>query len=668
MDEKEKDLETSEDIVDNDKIDLNEEEEAVSDDVFDSEQTDEESDTREDEPEVTDKNVEEVESEESETETNSEEEPKLEPEAEEESKPNSEKTIEEAIEESEKESDVFQPDPEVDAAVDDIVRTESDESIAEADAKLSALAESKNKRSLKGKIKGAFTAWWENRPARYGTFAGLFILFTLIVLLPTTRYTVLNLAGVRVSSSMTVVDSQTKLPLKNIHVQLQDKYAATDNEGNVTLTDLKLGSSQLIITKTGYADTDKQIVLGWGSNPIGKQEIIATGEQFTFVLSDWKSDQKIVEAEAVSGESSAKADENGKIILTVGLEDIENIEVTIKAQGYRDETLSGDELSEDVINLKMVPAKKHVFVSNRDNQYDLYKIDVDGQNEEIILKATGKEREVPMVTIHPNRNITAFVSSRDGDENKDRFILDGLFIVDLETGETEKITRSEQVQVIGWHDNKLVYLQIIEGTSAGSSQRSKIISYDLISGEKNDLATANYFNDVELVGDTLYYAVSSYGVPGSQAKLFTVEVDGRETKKLVDYQVWNIFRSDYSKLLFSAENQKWYSAEIGKEAVETSQVAAPNARNFVDNPKGDTTAWVDIRDGKGVLLKSNTKDFSEEQVITLPGLSSVQYWLNDSTLVFRIISNDETADYVLNLEKGEPQKITDITASRNTYF
>jgi hypothetical protein len=648
MDEKEKDLEIPDEVVDNDKIDLKEEDEVTEDDFFDSDDESEDTEIA-NEPEIESRTDIELDGQTDSLDTS--------------------KTVGEAIEEAEtSKGDVFAPDSEVDAAVDDIVRTESDESIAQTDAKLSALAESKNKRSFKDKIRGFFSTWWNNKPARYGTIVGIFILFTAIILMPTSRYAVLNLAGVRVKSSMTVVDSETKLPLKNIHVQIQDKYADTDEDGNVSFDDLKLGNSQLLITKAGYADTNKQVVLGWGSNPIGEQDIVATGEQFTFVLSDWKSDQKIVEAEAISGESSAKADENGKIILTIGLEDIDNIEVTIKAENYREEILSGDELLGEIINLKMVPGKTHAFVSNRDNQYDLYKIDVDGQNEKSILKATGKEREVPMVTIHPSRNITAFVSSRDGDENSDKFILDGLFIVDLSTDNVEKIGRSEQIQVIGWHNDKLVYLQIVEGTSAGSSQRSKIISYDINSGEKTDLATANYFNDVELVGDTLYYAVSSYAVPESQAKLFTVKVDGKDTKKLIDFQVWNIFRTEYSKLLFSAENQKWYSVEKGSEAVETPQVSSPTMRNFVDSPNGELTAWVDIRDGKGVLLKSNTKEFSEEQVVSLPGLSNVQYWLNDTTLVFRVISNDETADYVINLEQGEPQKITDITASRNTYF
>lgn len=308
-----------------------------------------------------------------------------------------EKTIGDAIEETKSESDIFASDPEIDAAVDDIVRSESDETIAETDAKLVALEHAKEKKTFVQKIKDGFRAWWENRPARYGVLAGLVVLFIVISLLPVTRYAVLNFVGVRVSSSMIIIDGQTRLPLKNINVQLQNQTASTSDDGQVSFSDLKLGKSNLSITKRGYAEDKRVIVLGWGSNPIGEQSMVATGEQFTFVLTDWKSGAVVKDAEATSGENSAKSDENGKIILTVGEENIANVEISIMAKGYRKETFKSETLNDKDIEVKMVPGKKHAFVSNRNGDYDLYTIDVDAKNENLLLEATGKEREVPVV-------------------------------------------------------------------------------------------------------------------------------------------------------------------------------------------------------------------------------------------------------------------------------
>jgi hypothetical protein len=580
----------------------------------------------------------------------------------------SQKTVGEAIDAADNEPDVFKSDAEVDAAVDEIVRAESDEVIAEADAKLAALESKKKKTSFMQKIKNGLHAWWKNRPARYGTITALVVLLAGISLLPVARYAVLNTLGVRVSSSMVVVDSQTRLPLKDINVQIQEQTGKTNEDGEIAFSELKLGESTLLITKRGYADTNEQIVLGWGSNPIGEQPLIATGEQFTFVLSDWKSGEIISKAEASAGENSARADETGKIILTVGEDNINDVEVTISAENYREEVFTSEQLTDKTIEVKLVPLKKHAFISNRNGQFDLYTIDVDGQNEDLLAAATGKEREVPIITPHPSNNTVAFISSRQGEKNVDGFALDGLFIVDLKAKELKRIARSEQLQVIGWSGDLVVYLQVVEGTSAGNIERSKLISYNYLTGERTDLAAANYFNDVELIDDILYYAVSSFAVPESQAKMFAVNVNGKNTNKLIDFQVWNIFRTGYDVLLFSAVDQKWFQQTGNNPIEEVGQQPAPVSRKFVDSPNGSRTVWVEVRDGKGVLLKSNTEEFKEEQVVSMPGLFDVLYWVNDSTVVFRVISSDETADYVLNLDGGEMQKITDVTATRNTYF
>jgi Tol biopolymer transport system component len=677
---KQENQDDSEPIIDNDELDIKQEDEVIADDVFEPLADDDSTESSDEKPiiineddkvgakkiAITDDNestveVEDAEEARNESVTESEVDSNSEGEA-----SNKELTVGEAIEESEK--DVFAPDPEVDAAVDDIVRTESDEMIAEADAKIAALKEIKAKPSFRQKLKNVFSAFWENRPARYGTIVALVILFFVVTLLPATRYAILNTVGVRVDSSMIVVDSQTRLPLKNINVALQDKTGQTDENGKIAFSELKLGESTLVITKRGYADINNEIVLGWGSNPIGEQSLVATGEQYTFVLSDWKSNAPIVDAEASSGENSARADDTGKIVLTIGEDSIADVEVTITADNYRQEVFTSEKLADEAIDVKLVPYKKHVFISNRDGDYDLYAIDVDGKNEQLILEATGKEREVPNITAHTSKNIIAITTSRDGEQNKDGFVLDGLFVIDATTGEEKRIARSEQLQVIGWSGDKLVFLQVVEGTSAGNDERSKLVSYNHVTGERIDLAKANYFNDVELIGTTLFYAVSSFAVPESQAKLFSVDVDGKNTEKLIDMQVWNIFRTGYDTLLFSAIDQKWFT-QIGDNPIkETQQQPAPVSRHYIDSPDGKRTVWVDIRDGKGVLLASKTDEFNEDVVVSMPGLYDVLYWVNDSTVVFRVISSDETADYVISLDGGEMQKITDVTATRNTFF
>ncbi len=582
-----------------------------------------------------------------------------------------EDTVDEAIKKAEgikERADFFDPDPEIDAAVDDIVRSEGDDALAHNDAKL-RIEEAKKKKKVGvwRKIANLPKKYWQNRPLRYGSIVGLVILLTAVILAPSSRYALLNIAQVRVSSSMTIIDSQTRLPLKDIHVLMQDKSSSSDEKGHVELTNLKLGKTKLVISKRGYADTAKEIVLGWGSNPIGDQGIVATGEQFTFVVQGWQDGNPITSATAVSGENSASADENGKIVLTIGEDKIANVTVKISADGYRNEEFSGDKLTDGDIEVNMVPSHKLSFVSNRDGQYDLYKIDLDGKNEEILLAATKKEKEVPRLLGHPTKNVIAFISSRSGEQNKDGFVLDGLYVINIDNGNSTIVTKSEQIQLIGWSGDRLVFLQVVEGTSRGNPERSKIFSYNWVTGKKVDLASANYFNDAKLINDTTYYAVSSFAVPQSKAKLYSIPTSGGTSELLLDKQVWNIYRPNHNKLLFSAIDQKWYELVDGAIA-ETSDQIAPSSKILKDSPNGLKTAWIETRDGKGVLLTSNTKALKEEKILEKSGISTVLFWANDSTIVYQIVSNDETADYVIELNSGNNRKITDVTASRSPYF
>ena len=67
------------------------------------------------------------------------------------------------------------------------------------------------------------------------------------------------------------------------------------------------------------------------------------------------------------------------------------------------------------------------------------------------------------------------------------------------------------------------------------------------------------------------------------------------------------------------------------------------------------------RDGKGVLLAYDTITKTDKALKTQSGLISTVRWLSNNTVVYRIHTSQETADYVLNLDGGEAKKIKDVT-------
>ncbi len=71
--------------------------------------------------------------------------------------------------------------------------------------------------------------------------------------------------------------------------------------------------------------------------------------------------------------------------------------------------------------------------------------------------------------------------------------------------------------------------------------------------------------------------------------------------------------------------------------------------------------WVDQRDGKGVLLAYNTETKEDTALLTLGGLKQPVRWLNETTVMYRVKTEQESADYVLSTLGGEPRKIQDVT-------
>ncbi len=552
-------------------------------------------------------------------------------------------------------------------AVDAIVASESDELLAREDAEAQAAQVVPVKKPRKG-IKAFFAAWWHTPAARWGTLVGLLIVIAAICALPATRYAILNAAGVRGSATVTVLNTDNQQPLKNATVALADQSATTDQSGVVTFHKLRLGKTNLKITKRGFASVEQSKTLGWGSNPLGTISMTATGTKLIFTTKDFLSEKPVANAEAVSGEFNAQADKDGKIILAIDQNSEADIDVTIKADGYREEKLSIKSTDTAVKTVQLVAGQPDIFVSKRSGKMDVYKIDADGKNEAILVKATGSEREDMALLPQPNGDYTALVSTRLGERNKDGYLMSNLFIINNKTGDLTKLNQSERIQLVDWAGDRILFVAVTQGTSAANPNRSKLYSFQIGQPGAKEIASANYFNDVAIFKGALYYAPSSYAVPVSSIKFIKSNPDGSNSTTLLDKEVWNIFRSDYDTLQLSVQ-QDWYELKGGNQPTKLSvSPANPKSRTYRDSPDAKHSLWLDNRDGKGVLISYDTSAAKETTLQTQSGLQGPYRWLNNTTVVYRISDGRETADYVISTDGGTAKKLRDVTNLQTTNY
>ena len=555
-------------------------------------------------------------------------------------------------------------DTQLGQVIEEIVAEDADKLLEVEDEKTkdeATTVEVKPKKERK-KRGNFFKAWLGNTLYRNITIGLIMLGIVASLAIPTSRYFVLNTAGVRASVSIKVLDDKTSLPLKNVEFVVDGKSTKSDGNGDAKLDKVKLGKLKVIIKKSAFAELKKTVTLGWGSNPLGEQRLVPTGTQFTFTAKDFTSNKPVADTEVNFGDSSAKFNPEGEAVLTIPTVEDDQIEVTVSAKNYRDEKVKISTTTKDKTNVAMVPAKKHVFVSKRSGKLDLYKTDVDGKNQAVILAATGIEREESLsLSSHPTKPVVAFASTRENNRNQDGFLLTTLNLIYLDTNEVVKVAQSERIQIVDWSGDYLVYVKITQGASEANPNRHKIMSYNIEQQTEKELASTNYFNDVVSVNGVIYYSPAVYKVNG-KVGLYRVNADGTNKKTIYDKEVWNLFRTTYDKFSLSV-GQDWYELNLPNDEVKKVG-GAPSvlkSRVYVDSPNHKQSIWVDVRDGKSVLLNYSVDKKSDQALVNESGIKNPIYWLDDDHVVYRVADGDETADYVLSLSGGEPKKIGDVT-------
>lgn len=556
-------------------------------------------------------------------------------------------------------------DPALDEAVDDIVAEESTAVLeAEDEAR-----DRENEPAKPAKAESAIGAFikkiWRNPASRWGVLGGGFVLILLLAIIPTTRYFILNTAQVRASLEVTVIDSGTLQPLKNVTVKAANAEAKTNSDGFAKLEDVRLGRTTLTIEKRAFSPMSRPITVGWGSNKQGEYRAIAIGTQYTFFVKDFLSEQPLERVEAASGDGNASSDKDGKIVLTLDTADMDDsaqVSVDFTLDSYRTETLNLTVNNRETQEIQMVPARKHVFVTKRTGTYDVYAVDVDGKNEERIVGGTGKERDDIALVPHPTKDIFAYVATRENARNHSGYLLSTIYIVDIKTKDIMKIDQSEQIQIIGWSDNdRLVYAKVAAGASGTDPKRHRLISFNNSDyGDVKELASSNSFNDVLMADDRVYYAPSNMFNEAEPA-VFSVKPDGSDSRKILEKEAFNVLRTGFDTLALNT-GDKWYDYTLGSPmAAEAQEPSSLNSRVYAENPADNFSLWVDKRDGKGVLLSYDHAEKSESVLVERGGLKLPVHWLGDKYIVYRVADGRETADYIMSFEGGEPRKITDVT-------
>lgn len=550
-------------------------------------------------------------------------------------------------------------DDRTERAVDDILAHEGDVVLEAEDAAKQHAAE-EPKRGFWGSIGHFFGRWFGTPWGRWLTFLAVVAASATVAAVPVARYGVLDAVGVKASASVTVVDELTQLPLKGVMVRIDGRSMHTAADGAAVFTKLRLGRTQLSIAQPGFASVQQQATIGWGSNPFGSFGLKATGARYTIIMHDYLSDKPLAGVLATSGQASALSDQSGKITLTLENLSDASTPVTLSKDGYRETQITLKPATQITI-ATLVTARKAVFVSKVNGNYDLYKSDVDGANREVLLKATGNENGNSSLVVSLDGTHAALVSTRDNQHDADGYAVSTLTLVTVADGAALALAHAEQIQLLDWVGSRLIFEQVSSDPNTPAASRYSVISYDYATSSRSQLAAAPKLNAVLSAQGAIYYAIAANDNNGSlKPGFYKVNPDGNGRQTAVEQEVWSGLRTDYNTLALQTADG-WLAYNIASGTHSTiGGPASFTGRLYADQADRTHSLWVN----QGVLLNYDVTAGKDVSVQTQSGLGYPLRWLTDDAAMYRVVTNGETADYAKSLLGGTPHKVADVS---NTY-
>ena len=539
---------------------------------------------------------------------------------------------------------------ETDRAVDAITSEEADAVLAVEDSVLSEAEEAVPKH----RIRAFFSAWLGTKRGWKWNLIVLFIIVVGFGAVPTSRYFILNAAGVRCSLTMSTIDGDTQLSLPGATASVGSVRGETNHAGFVSLYNLKLGPQTLVLSRSGFATVRQHLVLGWGGNPLGSTVMKDVGEQYTINVRDYVTGAVIGDASANNSGSQTLSSKSGEITITIsGNADEQPIPITISAPDYATKSVTLSGTSNKPITVSLASSQQEVYIAGQNGQYNLYSSSVDDTNKQLLLAGTATETSNISLAVSPDGSQVAMVSTRDANYDSGGTLLQALTLITVASGTVQTLDHAEQIRLIGWVGNTIIYE---EQTTGESSSSYSIVSYDYATNSRNQLATSSQFTDIILAAGTVYYAIPASASTISDG-FYAIQPNGSEKQTIIAQDIWSVLRSSYTNFSIDSANG-WYDYAIGSSTASTLTNAPSNLNSiqYVDSPDGKLSVAI----VNGQLQIYTTATGKVQTISTVTNVAYPLRWLTDTELIYRATDGGVSSDYIIAVSGGMPKQITNL--------
>lgn len=474
--------------------------------------------------------------------------------------------------------------------------------------------------------------------------------------------------------------------LRNVDVIVNGKHYKSDDKGKVQVRGVPYGKASISAKKTGFADVAYGVTLDFDPflHKFGGQveddamrtielSLQGVGIPVAFKVTDYLSGKPVTDGEFAVGDVVAKPNEQGMVSLKIPATDDKKVTVSATLGGkYIDKKFDVALDAKAEQNVSLVPGGKHYFVSKRSGPLTVYSSNLDGSDVQSIVTGTGKETDAIAFAVSPDGKYGVLSSSREGTVDAKGNAIQAVYVVDLNTKQMTRVDAAIYVNFADWSGNTLVY------TANSYDQSSNTIRATLRSVETTEHRVFN-FETADMIGvDTVafnrvvYHKYTYSGAEsGDSPVLREATINGDAQKTLGD----NVGTSegymqlDFDRIAFRTDqDQAWHEYNLNADQLKTisQPVADSRTQQFLStaNADGGKRLLIDRIDGKYTLFLKEANG-ERKQLYAAGGLGGPIRWVGD-VVVFRIVDGQQTADYAVSINGGEPKKITDVTATAST--
>lgn len=498
--------------------------------------------------------------------------------------------------------------------------------------------------------------WTQYKAKRKITVPATIALFLIILFgVPVTRYGILGVI-VKNDVQVTIIDSETNVPVSGVDVSLRGKFAKTDGEGKATLNGVRVGSGELKATKKYYKDTTAKVLTGLKSKPKAVK-LEATGRQLPVHIVNKITGENIAGVAIRVADTEAQTDQNGETTVVLPASQ-QKMEAKLSKDGFNEITVqitvNNATVKDNTFGL--TPSGKVYFLSKKTGTIDVVKTDLDGSNRQTVLAGTGSEEDGNTILLASRDwKYLALHSRRDGTRAS-------LYLIDTSSDKLVEIDSGDaSFSPIGWSGHHFAYTVLRTNIPAWQPKATALKTYNAdtlqlqtidetnAEGSSSNDYAAESLSNVYILKDTLLYTknwnagyYSAYRLAGKRMGIYGVKSDGSNKQTLKDFDAGN---SAYFNAVLSSPGEVYYGVYGSVEAFyeyEDGKLSETKDFNnsafgkfyatYLVSPTGNASFWYEPRDGKNTLFIGNIDGENGKELASLS--EYVPYgWFTDNYLL-----------------------------------